>query len=336
MTEKRKEIRRVILETLRNKDNLLSENFRTTYKVMKTEALFEETTLIHANGWNVTELFELREGVTWGGEGCESVFVVDESVASTMEKELTPRTIGGRNVRPGRITWNGEHLVFPYVALKQKWVPAFHNPQLGIDSLDFEVSIDELEKGKTHEYKLKARTAQKYVAFPNVAEYLFGYYDILSKRVFKERPLADYRKMWYEYIWQRDPSILKIPKIVCPRLTPEARFAVDKYGYIPRDSVRCLIPKNQLESLIKTLSKIANRPVSMEICLNYVLAFLNSQAFNDLLAAQRAKKRGGYPIVGEKMLKRFIIPRPEPKYHNEIGRILNGSYEQRDIDGFYT
>jgi hypothetical protein len=303
---------------------------------MKTETLFEETTLIRANGWNVTELFEPRQGVTWGGEGCESVFVVDESVASTMEKELTPRTIGGRNVQPGQIMWNGEHLVFPYLAQKQKWIPAFHNPKLGIDSLDFEVNIDELEKGQTHEYKLKARTARNYVAFPNVAEHLFRHYDVLSKRIFKERPLADYRKMWYEYIWQRDPSIAKIPKIVCPRLTAEARFAVDNYGYIPRDSVMCLMPKSQFRSLMETLGKIVKEAVSRETCLDYVLAFLNSQAFNDLLAAQRAKKRGGYPMVGERMLKRFIIPRPEPKHSSRVEKILNGSYEQRDIDIFYT
>ncbi|HVP26450.1 MAG TPA: hypothetical protein VMT26_02130, partial [Candidatus Bathyarchaeia archaeon] len=102
------------------------------------------------------------------------------------------------------------------------------------------------------------------------------------------------------------------------------------------DSVMCLMPKSQLRSLMETLGKIVKRAVSLEVCLNYVLAFLNSQAFNDLLVAQRAKKRGGYPMVGERMLKRFIIPRPEPKYSNRVERILNGSYEQKDIDNFYT
>jgi len=335
LAEKRKEIKQLTLEAIKNKKDVLSDHFKATYRTMKTETLFEETTAINVSGWKVTELFDLRQGVTWGGEGCKSIFVVNKSVACGLEKELLHRTIGGRNIHPRKIVWTEDYLVFPYIARQRKWIPAFQSPSLGVDSLDFDVNLDESEKGQGPDYKLKVRTARKYVLFPNVAEYLFKYFEILRNRIFKERPLSDYRKMWYEYIWQRDPSISSKNKIVCPRLTPEARFAVDDYGYIPRDSVMSLLPKGQFPTLKDAISKVMKKSVSEENALNYVLAFLNSQAFNDLLASQRAKKRGGYPMVGEKMMKRFIIPRPEPKHADQVESILSGHFEQKDINSFY-
>jgi hypothetical protein len=336
LADKRKEIRNLTLETIKNKKDSASRHFHSSYKKMKTEMLFEETTLIHASGWRVTELFDLRQGVTWGGEGCAPIFVVNKSVASQLEEELTPRTIGGRDIQRGKIVWGDENLVFPYLLQQQKWVPAFQIPSLGeVDSLDFDISIGESEKGQSPEFKLKVRTGRKIIPFPKVAEYLFKYYDILSRRVFKEKPLSAYKKMWYEYIWQRDPSLCSKSKIVCRRLTPEARFALDDVGYLPRDSVISLLPKGQFNTLKATIGRVVNKTISNKNTLEYVLAFLNSKAVDDLLVSQRAKKQGGYPMVGEKILKRFIIPKPEPKHASRVEAIISGKFEEEDIDCFY-
>jgi hypothetical protein len=336
LAEKRKEIRCLTLDAIKNKKDSSLGKFLASYRTMKTEMLFEEATIVHVDGWKVTELFDLRQGVTWGGEECAPIFVVNKSVASGLEEELTPRTLGGRNIQRGKIVWGEENLVFPYLSNQQKWIPAFQNPSLGgVDSLDFEVNIDESEKGQSPENKLKVRTGRKIVPFPKVAEYLFNYYDVLGKRIFKEKPLSAYKKMWYEYIWQRDPSLCSNNKIVCPRLTPEARFALDDFGYLPRDSVISFLPNRQFSTMKSTIEKIVNKTISNRNALEYVLAFLNSKAFDDLLSSQRAKKQGGYPMVGEKMLKRFIIPKPEPKNANGIEAILDGKFEEKDIDRFY-
>ena len=336
LAEKRKEIRYLTLETIKNRKDSASGHFLSTYKTMKTETLFEETTVIHASGWKVTELFDLRQGVTWGGEECAPIFVVNKSIASQLEEELTPRTIGGRDIQRGTIVWGDENLVFPYLSQKKKWIPAFQIPSVGEgDSLDFDINIDESEKAQSAEFKLKVRTGRKIIPFPRVAEYLFKYYDILSRRVFKEKPLSAYRKMWYEYIWQRDPSLTSKNKIVCRRLTPEARFAIDGVGYLPRDSVISLLPKGQFNTLKAILGKVVDKSISNKDTLEYALAFLNSKAVDNLLASQRAKKQGGYPMVGERILKRFIIPKPEPKNASRVEAIIYGKFEAEDIDRFY-
>ena len=334
--DKRKEIKRLALEVIKNEKNSASRHFKATYKVMETEALFEETVLMRASGWKVTELFTPRQGVTWGGEGCASIFVVKESVASRLEPELIHRTIGGRNIHSGKIVWTGGYLVFPYIARQRKWISAFQTPNLGgVDSLDFNENVDKSEKGQKPEWKLKTRMAKNYIPFPKTAEYLFRSYKVLSERIFKDKRLSDFKKMWYEYIWQRDPSIASKNKIVCPRLTRKARFAIDNHGYLPRDSVISLLPKGQFYELKDAISKVVRKPISDERALNYVSAFLNSQVFNDLLASKRAKKRGGYPMVGEKMLGRFIIPRPQPAQVRQVKSILSGRFEQKDIGVFY-
>jgi len=336
LEEKRKEIKRLTLQVIRNEKDSSSKNFKATYEIMDTKALFEETVLTRASGWKITELFIPRQGVTWGGEGCESVFVVDESIASKLEPELIYRTIGGRDIRPRKIVWIGNHLVFPYIARQQRWITAFRKPNLGgVDSLDFDENLDPSEKGQNIEWKLKNRTARKYIPFPKTAEYLFSSYKVLSERIFKDKPLSDYKKMWYEYIWQRDPSITSKNKIVCPRLTRKARFAVDNYGYLPRDSVISLLPRGRFNELRDAISKVVRKPVSNEGALNYTSAFLNSKVFDDLLASKRAKKRGGYPMVGEKMLGRFIIPRPQPAKVRRVEKILSNRFGQKDIESFY-
>jgi len=337
LAEKRREIKQLVSEVVKKENDSTSRNFKATYKTMEIKALFEETVIARATGWRVTELFTPRQGVTWGGEECKSIFVVDKTVAAKLESELIHRTIGGKDIRPGRIIWAGDNLVFPYIARQQKWISAFQIPSLGgVDSLDFAENLDQSEKQQKPEWKLKMRSAKNLIPFPKTAEYLFRSYEILKGRIFKDKVLSEFKKMWYEYIWQRDSSITSKNKIVCPRLTRTARFAIDNYGYLPRDSVISLLPKGKFHELKDIMSKVVGKPISNEMALIYVLAFLNSQVFNSLLASKRAKKRGGYPMVGEKMLGRFTIPRPKTSQIRQIKAILNGSFKQKDIDSFYT
>lgn len=337
LAERRYEIKNLVLRVLKDEKDSSSSNFRASFTRMKPETLFEETVLASVGGWTITELFTPRQGVTWGGQNCESIFVIGEKAAADLESAMIYKTIGGKDIRPGKIEWTGESLVFPYIARNQRWISAFLNPNLGgVDSLDFDENLDHSEKGREAEWKLKERIARKWISFPKTAEYLFSFYDTLRNRIFKNKPLSDFNKMWYEYIWQRDPSITAKGKIVTPRLTKEARFAIDNYGYLPRDSVISLLPKGRFSELTGELSEVVGKRVSDEMALRYVLVFLNSRRFNYLLTSQRAKKRGGYPMVGEKTLGRFTIPRPQKSLLNHVESILSGTSAQKDIEAFFV
>ena len=82
LATRRREIKQLVSEVIKKEKTLTSENFKATYERMELKTLFEETIIACATGWRLTELFILRQGVTWGGEGCESVFVDGKPVAA--------------------------------------------------------------------------------------------------------------------------------------------------------------------------------------------------------------------------------------------------------------
>lgn len=80
--------------------------------------------------------------------------------------------------------------------------------------------------------------------------------------------------MVYEYHRSRTPILVRKPKIVGPRLTKTARFALDTNGSPPGDSVIAIVPRREtFKSLKYSLDKTLGRESSEEEVLLYILAF---------------------------------------------------------------
>ena len=334
-TAKRRKIREAVMQAVQKGKVDLGDIIAISRKVSIQE-LFEEER-VYANGWIITDLFDIKQGVTWGGYRCESIYVLEEKQASMLESEIVWKTIGGRNIKPWRIEWNGKYLLFPYVKRGKKWVRAFQSPKLGgVDVLDFSVILNPYEKGKSIEEILNFRIAQRLVPYPKAATYLVSHYEDLSKRIFEGKNLSEYGKSWYEYHRPRAPSIVTKPKIVGKRMMKEPSFAIDTVGYLPRDSVISLIPKSRFKELKKQLSKITKTKISNEQALKYVLFFLNSEIFSRLLSKRRSKKRGGYPIIDERLMRLFVVPFPSDKFAEDIKAIINRQTPKNNASKFYT
>jgi F420-0:gamma-glutamyl ligase-like protein len=129
--------------------------------------------------------------------------------------------------------------------------------------------------------------------------------------------------MWYEYHRPRTPLVIRKPRIVGSRLVKMARFALDSNGFLPRDSVVVITPKQKaFKNLKSSLGKTLGRKVSEDEVLLYILAFLNSETFDQLLIEKISKKRGGYPIIDERLLKRLGIPMPTRASKNIVKKLL--------------
>jgi hypothetical protein len=312
------------------------DGFLAISKKVKLEELFEEKTSIDIDGWSIAELFDLTQGVTWGGEGCEEIYVVDKNTASSLESILIYRTVGGRDISANKIDWKEEYLVFPYIKAGSKWVPAFRHASLGgDDALNFSIPVSDYEKGKDAASKLNYRTAKNLVQFPNVANYLTKYYDKLEQREFEGKRLSQYNKAWYEYHRPRTPELISKPKIVCKRVMKEPAFALDEKGYLPRDSVISMIPKKKMDELRSNLEKVLHGKIITVQVLKYVLAFLNSELFQEALSQRRSKKRGGYPIVDERLLEKFSIPKIEGKDSDSAKKILERKSKDVNLRNIY-
>ena len=328
-------MRKVVLSAI-ERGKAEKNGFLAVSRKVKLEELFEEKISIEIDGWPIAELFDLTQGVTWGGDGCEEIYVVGKDIASSLESDLVYRTIGGRDISANRIDWKEEYLVFPYIKVSSKWIPAFRLASLGgDDALDFSIPVSDYEKGKDTPSKLKYRTAKNLVKYPKVASYLTRYFDKLEQREFEGKRLSQYNKSWYEYHRPRTPELIAKPKIVCKRVMKEPAFALDKTGYLPRDSVISMIPKKKMEELRDNLEKVLHDKVTTVQTLKYSLTFLNSELFQEALSQRRSKKRGGYPIVDERLLEKFSIPRIKAKDTHSAKKILAGKSEDINLRGLY-
>jgi len=87
-----------------------------------------------------------------------------------------------------------------------------------------------------------------------------------------------------------------------------------------------VVPKEKgFKNLTKSLNKALRRKSSEEEALLYILAFLNSEAFNSLLNEKISKKRGGYPIVDERLLQKFGIPLPTETTKAIVEKLLEAA-----------
>jgi len=334
----RDELFNAISKVVNERKNQISENYVIKYNEIEISELFEENKIITISGYPIISILEPRQGVTWGGEKCESIFIVNQSTTNNLEKKLIYKIIGGEDIKRDKIEWKGNYAIFPYIESQNKWIPAFRNLSgvQDFDSLNFSLVLQGEIQSNTKEEKFLNRKARNIIQYPKNAEYLFQFYDVLSKREFKEKKITGYKKEWYEYIWPRDPKILKLPKIVCPRVSKQPRFVIDNKGYMPRDSVIVFHPQNRFTELKTEIEKLLKCKLSDSQILEYLKELLNSSVFKKVLLSQRAKKRGGYPQLNERTLSKFIVPIPNKRNIEIIKKIINNKHTDEDIVTMYA
>jgi hypothetical protein len=165
---------------------------------------------------------------------------------------------------------------------------------------------------------LTRRIAAGECPFPNSARYLLQNYQLLASRKPKGRPLADFNRHWYEYLWPRDAAkMLAHLKLVSPRLLRWPRFSLDDAGLLPTDSCVAIetptsaAARIQLTNLKEQLEAKVGSPVPARQLLLYVMAFLNSSASAFLLRVGREPTPKGSWNVNEQYLRLIKIPIPD-------------------------
>jgi hypothetical protein len=275
----------------------------------------------------VAQLLEPRQGVTVGGEGCLSIFLMTEARANELglEEALLHRIIKGHETTPWRPEPGGNVILYPYARDKEgRWRRAFACTKLPVlDALDFEHPADKFEQEWLRQYGLNPisiqrlfehrRDALDLVKFPRAAEYLLTFYQQLSSRTFKKRNVRDFGREWYEFIWPRDPQVIfGKPKIISPRLTPHVRFALDQDGIGVQDSCVALAvsdnTRQAYEEFRGQLCKLLAREVRMPTVLRYLLAFLNSPYAQELLTTGHRPRPGDVFQVSDELLEELAVP----------------------------
>lgn len=306
-----------ILSAIKKKKTIEVGNFLISFSTLNREDFFGERS-INIVGWRLTDLFTVLQGVTWGGRNCQKIYVVDEETVRSnhLEQELIYKTIGGKDIEPFSITWRRTFLVFPYRKEENSnsWIRAFQVKNRDADYLDPSINFPERKKeALIWNPKEKLLSRLGIIPYPNVARWLIDNYDKLSSREFEGKRLIEYGKLWYEYHRPRKPILLTTPKIVGARLMKTPKFAIDEEGYLPRDSVVSLIPvrNKRFPEFMEYLSKLIGRKITVLEALNYCLCVLNSFIFQSLLDEVIDKRKGGYVIIGEKLLSKMVIPKPD-------------------------
>ena len=275
----------------------------------------------------VAQLLEPSQGVTVGGKGCLSVFLMTEARASELglERALVHPIIKGRETQSWRPQWGANVILYPYAQDQYGgWHPAFARTKpFALDALDFEHPVDEFERELLRQFGLNPRSIERLferrrdtlglVKYPQAAEYLLKFYAQLSDRTFKKRNLREFGRAWYEFIWPRDPEVIfGSPKIISPPLTPHVRFALDEEGIGIQDSCLCLAvsdgTRQACEEFRGRLSSLLGREAQTPLVLRYLLAFLNSWYAQELLATGQRPRPGDVFQVSDRWLDELSIP----------------------------
>ena len=275
----------------------------------------------------VAELLEPNQGVTVGGRGCQSIFLMTAAQSSELglEKELLHPIIKGHKTTPWRPERGDNVILYPYARNEDgRWRPAFACQKLPVlDTLDFEHPADKFEQEWLRQYGINPitikrlfehrRDALELVRYPKAGEYLLRSYEQLSTRRFKKRNVRDFGRAWYEFIWPRDPEVIfGTPKIISPRLAPRVRFALDQDGIGVQDSCVCLAvsgnTRQAFDEFRGRLSNLLGREVRMPTVLRYLLAFLNSSYAQELLTTGHRPRPGDVFQVSDDLLEELSVP----------------------------
>lgn len=155
---------------------------------------------------DVTE--EIMEGITFGGEGSDNIFVLNKNTIKTfrIELKLYKKVLKGRDIRKWNLEWDDRFLFYPY------------------DSNGKELNITE---------------------YPNGFEYIKQFQNPLSGRILDGRKITEWGKQWFSFWRIRKPEVFTKQKILSPRISINNSFALDDVGeFYLTDSAVAIIPKD--------------------------------------------------------------------------------------------
>ena len=343
-------IRRCI-ELVENSGEPLNDDFVTAFRfpLARLRDFGGERWLLAAKEFKIrtrpewprlAQLLEPSQGVTVGGKGCLSTFLMTEARASELglEKALLHSIVKGHETTPWRLERGDQVILYPYARDENgRWQPAFacKKPPV-LDALDFAHPGDKFEQDWLRRFGLNTigirqlfehrRDALELIKHPKAAEYLLKWYEQLSTRTFKKRNVREFGRAWYEFIWPRDPEVIfGRPKIISPRLTPQVRFALDQEGTGIQDSCVCLSvsakTRPAFDEFRGRLSGLLEHEVEAPTALRYLLAFLNSSYAQELLTTGHRPRPGDVFQVSDQLFQELSIPVSHTR--RELQRLLD-------------
>lgn len=275
----------------------------------------------------IGRMLEPRQGVTPGGEGVQArlQFTGSQARELGLEDELLHPAVKGLDLEAGAARAVDRLQLYPYLVEDGESRLAFvkdGRDALAPDPQDEREAalVAAVEGRERHRRLLQRRIAEGRCPYPVAAEYLLDHYDLLASRRPKGRALHTFGRLWWEYLWRREPkAMLAVPKLVGPRLTKWPRFALDEQGLLPTDSCVAVAAPSSAEGrrlaldVRRALAEQLDRSVADRDFLVYAMAFLNATPAAAMLRIGRLPTPKGSWTVDENYLAAVRLAVPEDR-----------------------
>lgn len=288
----------------------LRENIENGWLLAHPDLLKLRNKLANINGVSLSSLFNDNQGVTTGLNSAYIITGKKVREKRILEENLAHKFVRGRDIKAWKIILSEDYIIYPYVRRDNEWSLAFR--YRNADILDLSEPIDDQEITMDVKGRLNHRIAKGLVDHQNTASHLVSHYDNLKQRKFEGKFVEEYAGAWYAYHRPRDPAIMTcIPKILTPRLTDKACFALDEEGILPLDSVITLAPNDEFDRYVKELSEKLDNEYDKTDLLKVFLAFMISPIGDFLICVGRPRTPKGDYSIDEKLLFDFKLPSME-------------------------
>lgn len=273
-----------------------------------------------AGGLSAGACFDVDQGVTPAGEGALKIFRMPPDVAKQrgLEADLIHPALGGTDVTRWGAQPSADVMLYPYYRSPQDpdaWLPAFSAGAHAPDLLNpypkgaaEEQAVSGLSGEDARRRLYSFRAARTNSPYPETARFLLENFDQLASRRPKEKPITDFGRRWYEFLWPRTQRVmLSKRKIVGRRYQRWPTYALDESGALPSDACVVLGPPVRVNQghhgrLVDGLSNLLGRRVTEREVLLYALAFLNSSASAFMLRVGRNPTPKGSWSVNEEVV----------------------------------
>ena len=139
--------------------------------------------------------------------------------------------------------------------------------------------------------------------FPNAADYLANYRDILEARTY----LIKAGRKWYEYWVPQNPELWNVPKVVFPDISVKPRFCYDESGAVVNGNCYWICAQTEEErQLLLLIEGVANS----EIMMKY-----HDLCFNNKLYSGRRRYLTQY-------IEQYPMPNPQSEYAQDIVKLV--------------
>jgi hypothetical protein len=205
---------------------------------------------------------EIMEGITFGGKGSDDIFVVDKKTIKNyrIESKIYKKVLKGRDIRKWRLQWDQRYVLYPY------------------DANGKEINLED---------------------YPNGNEYLKQFQDTLSTRILDGKNITKWGKQWFSFWRSRNPKVFNKQKILCPRISVDNNFSLDKDGEF-----------YFTDSAVAILSK--------DLDLKYLLGVLNSKLIFYVIKNTSPFVQGRYYSFTRTYLEKLPIKIPTTVEEKEI------------------